>query len=80
MGPLPYTVTLVQVGVDFRKIGVWLSLSEVVRSSLRLQTPVDGIPHPYYIYAKHFSTSLSCGWAYGSTPLHCYACAGGGGF
>jgi hypothetical protein len=58
----PYTVTLVQVGVDFRKIGVWLSLSDVVRSWLRLQTPVDCIPHPYHMNIKCFSTLICCGW------------------
>ena len=34
----PYTVTSVRVGVDFRKIGVWLSLSDVVVSWLRLRS------------------------------------------
>jgi hypothetical protein len=32
----PYTVTPVRVGVDFRKIGVWRSLSDAVVSWLRL--------------------------------------------
>ena len=45
----PYAVLHVQVGVDFRKNGVWLSLYDVVRSWLRLQTPKDYIPHPYWI-------------------------------
>jgi hypothetical protein len=40
----PYTVTLVQVEVDFRKIYVGLGPSYVVRSWLRLQTPIDCIP------------------------------------
>jgi hypothetical protein len=34
-----YTVMPVWVGVDFRKIGAWLSPSDVVRSWLRLQPP-----------------------------------------
>jgi hypothetical protein len=41
-----YTVMPVQVGVDFRKIGAWLSPSDVVRSWLRLQTTRDCIPQP----------------------------------
>ena len=39
-----------QVGVNFRKNGVYLSLYDVVRSWLRLQTPIDCISHPYWIY------------------------------
>jgi hypothetical protein len=40
----PYTVTLVQVGVDFWKINVWPDPSDVVlRSWLSLQTHVDYI-------------------------------------
>jgi hypothetical protein len=35
--------------VNLRKIGVWLSLYDVVRLWLR-QTPRDCIPHPYWIY------------------------------
>jgi hypothetical protein len=42
----PYTVTSVLVGVDFRKIEAWLSLSDVVRSWLRLETPRDCILQP----------------------------------
>ena len=34
----PYTVTPVWVGVDFRKNGVWLSLSDVVVSWLMLRS------------------------------------------
>jgi len=38
-----YTVRPVQqVGVDLRKIGAWLSPSDVLMSWLRIQTP---IPH-----------------------------------
>jgi hypothetical protein len=39
----PYAVIHVQVRVDFRKIGAWLSPSDVVRSWLRLQTTRDCI-------------------------------------
>ncbi len=57
------TVTLLhlcKLGVDFRKIGVGLSRSDVVMSWLRLQTPVDCIPHPYHMYTKCFSTLICC--------------------
>ena len=59
----PHAVTPVWVGVDFRKIGAWLSPSDVVVSWLRLQTPIDCIPQ--HIYAKCFSSLRCCGWAYG---------------
>jgi len=62
-----YAVLYVQVGVDFRENGVWLSLYDVVRSWLRLQTPIDCIPHPHWMYEKCFSTLRCCGWAYGCT-------------
>ena len=45
--------------------GVWLSLYDVAVSWLRLQTPIDCIPHPYWMYIKCFSTLRCCGWAYG---------------
>ncbi len=65
----PYTATPVQqVGGDSRKIGVWLSWSDVVTSWLRLQTPVKCIPHPYHMHTKCFSTLVCCGWAHESTP------------
>ena len=54
----PYTVTFVQVGVDFRKIYVGLGPSDVVRSWLRLQTCIDCIPHPYHMYTKCFNTLM----------------------
>ncbi len=57
----------VQVGVNFCMIGVWLSPIDVVMSWLRLQTPVDCIPHPYHMYIKCFSTLICCWWAYGCT-------------
>jgi hypothetical protein len=61
----PYAVIRVQVGVSFRENGVWPSLYDVVVSWLRLQTPIDCIPHPYWMYTKCFSTLRCCGWAYG---------------
>jgi hypothetical protein len=64
----PHAVIRVQVGVSFRGNGVWPSLYyDVVVSWLRLQTPIDCIPHPYWMYTKwfRFSTLRCCGWAYG---------------
>jgi hypothetical protein len=55
----------VQVGVSFRENEVWPSLYDVVVSWLRLQTPIDCIPHPYLMYTKCFSTLRCCGWADG---------------
>jgi hypothetical protein len=68
----PYTVTPVQVGVDFREIGAWRSQSEFVVSCLlllRLQNPIDCIPQPWHMYAKCMSTLICCGWAYGYTLM-----------
>jgi len=48
----PYAVIRVQVGVNFRENGEWLSLYDVVVSWLRLQTPIECIPHPYWMYKK----------------------------
>ena len=56
---LPYTVTPLQVGVNFWKIGVGLSPSDVVMSWLRLQTPADctlcsqNIEQHIYKYVDH---------------------------
>ena len=61
----PYAVIRVQVGVSFRENGVWPSLYDVAVSWLRLQTPIDCIPHPYWMYTKCFSTLRWFGWAYG---------------
>jgi hypothetical protein len=58
---------IVQVGVNFRKTGVWLSLYDVVSSWLRLKKNIGCIPHPYWMYTKCFSTLRCCGWAYGCT-------------
>jgi hypothetical protein len=46
----PYTVTPVRVGVNVWKIGACLSPSDIVVSWLRLQTPKDCIPQPYWMY------------------------------
>jgi hypothetical protein len=66
----PYTgSTPVEVGGIFKKIGVWLSPSDVVMSWLRLQTPMKCIPHPYHMYTKCFTTLICCcGWTHESTP------------
>jgi hypothetical protein len=48
-------------------IPVGLSPSDIVMSWLRLQTPVDCNPHPYYMYTQCFSTLICCGWAYECT-------------
>ncbi len=64
----PYTVTPVEVGGIFWKIGVWLSPSDVVMSWLRLQTPMKCIPHPYHIYKKCFSPLICHGWTHEPTP------------
>jgi len=45
----PYAVQLhVQVGGDLRENGVWPSLYDAAVSWLRLQTPIDCIPHSYF--------------------------------
>jgi hypothetical protein len=52
---------------------------DVAVSWLRLQTPIDCIPHLHWIYTKCFSTLRCCGWAYhGCThmPYH-YMCRWG---
>ena len=62
------TLTLLRLcrsGVEFRKIGVGRSLSDVVMSWLRLQTHLESIPHAFHMYTKCFSTLICCGWAYG---------------
>ena len=59
------------------KLGVWLSPSDVAKSWLRLQSPVDCIPHQYDIYAKCFSTLICCGWTCGCTLTLIYASEGG---
>ena len=54
-------------GVGFQEKWVWLSLSDVAILWLRLQTHMECIPHPYYMYTKCFITWICCGWGYGST-------------
>ncbi len=64
-GCILIAVLHVQVGGDFRGNGVWPSLYDVAVSWWRLQTPIDCIPHPNWLYAKRFSTLRCCGWTYG---------------
>jgi hypothetical protein len=74
-------VIRVQVGVNFRGNVVWLSpssLYDVAVSWLRLQTPIDCIPHPYWMYTKCFSTLRCCRWVYGCTLMsYHYMCRWG---
>jgi len=76
----PYAVLHVQVGVNFRKMGYGQACLMLLVSWLRLQTPIDCIPHPYWMYTKCFSTLRCCGWAYGYTLLSLIHCGGGGEF
>ncbi len=61
-----------RLGVDFGDFGVYLSLSDVVMSLLRLTEASDWVPHPYWMYTKCFSTLICYELTYGSTltPLH----------
>jgi hypothetical protein len=64
------TLTLLRLcrsGVEFRKIELSPSQSDVVMSWLRLQTCTDCIPHSCHMHTHCFSTSICCGWAYGCT-------------
>ncbi len=62
----------------FDKLGTWLSPSDVVRSWLRLQSPVDCISHPYHIHKKKcFSTLIYCGWAHECTLTLLHLCRWG---
>ena len=78
----PHAVIRVQVGVSFRTNGVWPSLYyDVVVSWLRLQTPIDCIPHLYWMYTKWFSTVRS--WQWMGIWVHHYSrntCSGVGGY
>ena len=76
----PYTVIPVQVGVNIWKVGVWGRPNGIVVTWLRLQTALEGIPHPYHMYTKCFSTLICCGWMDGhmGAPLPCYTCVSGG--
>ena len=62
--PLSRTNTCAGGGGGVRENGVWPSLYDVVVSWLRLKTPIDCIPHPYWMNTKCFSTLRCCGWAY----------------
>ncbi len=73
----PYTVILLQVGVNFWKVGVWVRANGLVMSWLRLQTASDCIPHPYHMYTKCFSILICCGWTYGYTLTLLYRCMWG---
>jgi hypothetical protein len=64
----------VLVGVNFRENGVWPSLYDVAVSWMRLQTHIDSIPHPYWMYTKCLSTLRCCGWAYGYVLMPYYRC------
>ena len=75
----PYTLfTPAREGADFRKIGAWLSPSDVVMSWLRLQTPKHWIPQPRHMYAKCLSSLRCCGWAYGCILIAVLHVQGGG--
>ncbi len=50
MGAPRTLLRLCRSGVEFRKIGVGRSLSDVVMTWLMLQTPVKCIPHAFHIY------------------------------
>jgi hypothetical protein len=65
-----YYICSMQVGVNFRENGVWPSLYDVLVSWLRLQTPIDCIPHPYWACANCFSTLRCCGWACYAYSIH----------
>ena len=73
----PYNVILVQVGVNFWKVGVWVKANGVVVSWLRQQTASDCISHPDLMYTKCFSTLICCGWTYVCTLTLSYRCKWG---
>jgi len=62
------------------KMGLWPSLYDNVVSWLRLQTLIDFIPHPYWMYTKYFSTLRCCGWAYECIIIAVLHMQVGGGF
>ena len=64
------TLTLLRLcrsGVDFRKIELSPSPSDVVMSWLRLQTRLEYIPNSCHLYTKCLITLICCGWAYWCT-------------
>ena len=74
-----YAVLHVQVGVNFRKNGEWPRLYDVAVSCLRLLTPVDCIPHPYWMYKSVLAAWDAVDGHMGAS-LHCYTRTGGGEF
>ena len=68
---------LYRSGVNFRKIRLSQSPSDVVVSWLRLQTRLECISHPFHIYIQCFSTLVCCGWAYGSALKLLHLCRSG---
>jgi hypothetical protein len=52
--------------VEFRKIGVGWSLSDIVMSWLRLQTHLESIPHPFHLYTvfQHLDMAWMGIWVY----------------
>jgi hypothetical protein len=73
----PYTIILVQVGIKFWKVGVWVRATGIVVSWLRLQAASVCIPHTYHIHTKCFSTLICCGRTYRSTLTLLYQCKWG---
>ena len=61
--PRQRATTSLKLRVSNINVVAWLSLSDVVRSWLRLQSPIDCMPHPYNVYTKCFSILICCGWA-----------------
>jgi hypothetical protein len=64
-------------GGEFGGNGVSPSLYDIVWSWLRLRSPKDCIPHPYWMYKKCLSTLRCCGWAYGYALMPYYMCRWG---
>jgi len=73
----PYAVIRPPVGVSFRKNWVWQSLYDIVVPWMRLKTPIDCIPHTYWMYTKGFSNLRFCGWAYECILMPYYICRWG---
>jgi len=67
MGAPLYSTITYAGGGDLRGNGVWPSLYvyDVAVSWLTLQTPIDCIPHLYWMYTKCFINLGCCRWAYG---------------
>ncbi len=68
------------MGTNFWKAGVWARPICIVISWLSLQTASEGIPHPYHMYTKCFSTLICCEWTYGCTLTLLYLCKCGWSF